>query len=64
MFYFFFATSFVNMCPQRTGSQASKLGQLQKSHVNTCLARPTGEKVVESAREEAEVPKKPPQEVN
>jgi len=52
------------MCPQRTGSQASKLGQLQKSHVNTCLARPTGEKVVESAREEAEVPKKPPQEVN
>jgi len=45
------------MCPQRSGSQAVKPGQLQKSHVNTCVARPTGDKMVEFARKEAEVQK-------
>jgi len=41
-----------NMCPQRSGNQAKKFGQ--KPHVNTCMAKPRGEKVnyTESARDD------------
>jgi len=53
----FICSSPSHMCPQRSGCQANKFGQ--KLHVNTCMAKPRGEKVnyAESARDDAEIRK-------